>query len=118
MLQQDLFVQDGTDERQRLLREYAALTKTRHRVTGARLQRHNDIPPEWIMRVVEEPHDKWEQIMPNGEIRTMLVGRVPQFNQWLKIVLTGTGDAGELHTAYADRRLEKGYGGRPWREIQ
>jgi hypothetical protein len=70
------------------------------------------------MQVVGAPYDQWEEVMPDGEVRTILVGRVPQFNQWIKIVFIGAIGAGELHTAYAGRRLERRYGGRPWKELQ
>ena len=46
--------------------------------------------------------------MDNGEVRLILVGRVRGFHQWIKVVLTETG---ELLTAYADRRLERDMGG-------
>jgi hypothetical protein len=56
--------------------------------------------------------------MPDGEVRTILVGSVPQFNQWITVVFVGTASAGELLTAYPDRRMEKRYGGRPWKNVQ
>ena len=102
-------------ERQRLLREYDTLPKTRH---GMDRERHPEIRPEWVVLIMENPHDHWEVMMPNGEIRTILVGRVPEFSQWIRVVLVGDASAGALHTVYPDKRLEQTYGGRPWQNLQ
>ena len=80
--------------------------------------RHPDIKPEWVMRVIEYPYDQWEEITRSGDLRTVIVGRVAQSNQWIKVVFSGIGDSRELITAYQDRRLQKRYGGRPWRNQQ
>ncbi len=66
------------------------------------------------MRVIEHPYDRWSELTLDGQIRTFLVGRVPQISQWIKVVFIGYPDTGELLTAYQDRRLERRYGGRPW----
>ena len=97
----------------RLRAEYERLPKTPH---GMELQEtHPEISQEWVMQIIEQPYDKWEEFVPHrDEVRTILVGRVQEFNQWIKVVLIGRADAGELHTAYPDRQLEKRFGGRPW----
>ena len=70
------------------------------------------------MRIVNKPYDQWEETdHRTGESRTILVGRVRQFQQWIKVVFAGIGDSRQLLTAYPDRRLAQNYGGRPW-EIQ
>lgn len=101
-------------ERRRRLREYAALRKTHHFLTDP----HTEILPEWVIHIMENPYDQWEEAANNGEVRTILVGRVPQFNQWIKVVFVRDAHTGALHTTYADRRLEQRYGGRPWPEPQ
>jgi hypothetical protein len=71
-----------------LLQEYEGLPKTSHHgETGA--VRHPDIRPEWIMRVIREPHEQWEEVTSDGEVRTIIAGRVPQFDQWIKVVFVG-----------------------------
>ena len=104
---------DDADETRRLLREYERLPKTPH---GLELQEtHPEVSREWVMRIIEQPYDQWEEFVSHrNEMRTILVGRVPEFNQWIKVVFVGRVGAGELHTAYPDRQLEKRYGGRPW----
>ena len=97
---------ENSDSEQ-LRREYEALPKNIHHIVN----QHRELNPEWIMQVIKEPHDQWPEVMDNGEVRLILVGRVARFHQWIKVVLTETG---ELLTAYADRRLERDYGGRPW----
>lgn len=68
------------------------------------------------MRVIASPHDRWKEISPDGAFRANLVGRVPEFGQWIKLVFWGTPETGALHTAYADRGLARTYGGPPWRD--
>ena len=104
---------DAEAERQRLLRAYEDLPKTVHRSNPGGIPEHEEILPEWIMGVIETHVDRWVEVMPDGELRTILVGRVPGFRQWIKVVFVGNLETGELHTAYADRRLERRYGGRP-----
>ncbi len=70
------------------------------------------------MWIRDAPHDQWVEVANDGEVRTVLVGRVPEFGQWIKVVFIGEARTGALHTAYADRRLAKKYGGRPWRELE
>ena len=105
----------NTDEEEdrRLRREYDALPKTAHGEDT--LTRHTEIRPEWIMRVIKNPYDSWERETSNGERRTVLVGRVPEFRQWIVVVFIGDSTTGALLTASPDRRLERSYGGRPWR---
>ena len=104
---------DRAEEDRRLRREYEALPKTpRH--GEATQTRHPDISPEWIMRIIEAPFDRWEETTPGGELRTILVGRAPEFSQWIAVVFSGDEITGYLHTAYANRKLERRYGGRPW----
>ena len=108
---------DRTEEDRRLRREYEALPKTPwHGEETA--NRHSDIHPEWVMRTINAPYDQWAEATPGGELRTILVGRVPEFGQWIKVVFLGDEITGAFHTAYADRRLERKYGGRPWPDTQ
>ncbi|MCE2501764.1 MAG: hypothetical protein J4G13_13025 [Dehalococcoidia bacterium] len=104
---------DDADEIRRLLREYERLPKTPH---GLELpETHPEVSQEWIIRIIEQPYDQWEEFVPHrNEVRTILVGRVREFNQWIKVVFIGDVGTGELHTAYPDRQLERRYGGRPW----
>ncbi len=98
-------------EDERLRREYEALPKSPwHGVTA--YQRHSDIRPEWVMRVIHDPYEEWMEGVPGGEINTILSGRVPEFRQWIKVVFDESGTI--FYTAYADRRLVDRYGGRPW----
>ena len=105
----------NTDEEQdrRLRREFEALPKTAHGEDT--LTRHPEVRPEWIMRVIKNSYDSWEREMPDGERRTVLVGRVPEFRQWIVVVFIGDSTTGALLTASPDRRLERSYGGRSWR---
>ena len=105
------------EENRRLLREYEALPKIPRHGEETRI-RHPDIRPEWVMHIIRDPHDQWEETARNGERRTILVGRVPQFNQWIGVVFVGDSTTGALLTAYPDRRLARKYGGRPWRNVQ
>ena len=102
------------DEIPRLRREYDRLAKVP--VHGQEISsRHPNINAEWVMRVINDPYDQWEETDPRtGELRTVLVGRVPPFRQWIKVVFAGVGNSRKLLTAYADRRLAQYYGGRPW----
>lgn len=103
-----------TDEDGSLRREYQELPKTPHGERSER--RHPNIQPEWIMRIIRNPYDQWDEVHPRtGEPVTILVGRVPQFSQWIKVVFEGGSvESGSFVTAYADRQLVKRYGGRPW----
>lgn len=79
------------------------------------MSRHSDIMPEWIVQVVEDPYDRYEEYTSSGELRTIVVGRVIQSNRWIKVVFIGDPDeTGVFLTAYHDKRLIKKYGGRPW----
>ena len=104
------------NKNRRLRRQYAALPKSPH--GGKTLtERHPDVRPEWVTSILESPHDRWSETSPEGEPMTILVGRVPERNQWIKLVFYGTPESGEFHTAYFDKRLAKKYGGRPWRNL-
>ena len=95
-------------ERQRLRSVYEALLKTPH---GAIYQeRHPEILPEWIAGIIENPHDRWNVLWEDGEIRTILVGSARGFRQWIVVVLM---EDGAFQTTYPDRRMEKRFGGRP-----
>ncbi len=106
---------DDQEEDRRLRQEYEALPKTAHGEDT--LTRHPEIRPEWIMRIIADPYDQWEQLR-YGELRTVLVGRVPEFAQWIMVVFIGDTNAGRFNTAYPNRRMEERYGGRPWRSGQ
>ena len=75
--------------------------------------RHQDVLPEWIVQIISDPYDQYEEY-DDGELRTILVGRVPQSRQWIEVVFVGDPATGALLTAYKDRRLAHRYGGRPW----
>jgi hypothetical protein len=56
-------------ENRRLRPEYEQLPKVPGH-GGSATVRHADVPPEWIMRVITEPYDQWEEVNPdNGEVR-------------------------------------------------
>lgn len=105
------------DENLRLLQEYDRLPKVA--IHGQEINsRHPDISPEWVTRIINEPYDQWEETdHRTGELRTILIGRVMSFHQWIKVVFSGVGAFRKLLTNYPDRRLAQNYGGRPW-EIQ
>ncbi|MCY3543843.1 MAG: hypothetical protein OXH22_07365 [Chloroflexi bacterium] len=80
--------------------------------------RHPDVRQEWIISIIEEPYDEWiETHERSGQRKTIVVGRVPEFEQWVKVVFIGVGDNRELLTAYPDRRLSKRYVVRPWQSL-
>ncbi len=99
-----------SNEIEQLRREFYALPKTSPHGMEQQI-RHPDIRPEWIMRIIKNPYERWLD-----RNQTILAGRVPEFNRWIKVVFTGSPESGFFHTAYADRRLESDYGGRPWTE--
>ena len=66
------------------------------------------------MQILREPYHTYEESSDEGETHTIIVGRVPQLNQWIKIVFIGELETGAFLTVYNDRRLEDQYGGRPW----
>ncbi len=76
-------------------------------------ERHGDIQKEWVMQIIDNPHDRYEEY-DEGILKTILVGRVPESRQWVKVVFIGTPERGEFLTAYRDRRLDSHYGGSPW----
>lgn len=100
------------EEDQRLRSAFARLPKTpRHGATLA--ERHGDVLPEWVMRIIADPYDRYTEINDGREI-TILVGRVPASRRWIKVIFIGTPETGQFHTAYRDRRLDRQYGGGPW----
>ena len=105
---------NGVDENARLRQAYARMRKSpRH--GAATLNRHGNIRPEWVMRIIAEPFDRYQETDPGGNRITIIVGRVAESNQWIKLVFAGDPETGTFITAYNDRRLERKYGGRPWR---
>jgi hypothetical protein len=103
----------GDDENERLRRAFERLPKDPSHGESV-LLRHSDIRPEWVMRVIAEPHDRYEETRPGSEPKTIIVGRVPESRQWIKVVFLGNPETGLFLTAYHDHRLEDDYGGRPW----
>ena len=105
-------------ENRRLRPEYEQLPKVPGH-GGSATVRHADVPPEWIMSVITEPYDQWEEVNPdNGEVRTNFSGRVREASQWIKVVFVGVGDSRLYLTSYLDKGLEDRYGGRPWQNQQ
>ena len=96
-----------------LRRAYEELPKTEMHGVSA-VERHPEIRPEWVIRIMYEPYDRIEEHRAET-FMTILVGRVPEVNQWIKLVFIGNPETGLFHTAYMDRRLSGRYGGRPWR---
>ena len=96
-----------------MLRLYEALPKHEHWSDAPGGRRHADIRSEWIAAIIEDPYEVIPEFQ-DGQPTTVYAGRVPEFGQWIKVVLIGEGAAQSLLTAYADRRLEQRYGGRPW----
>ena len=108
---------DDNGENARLRRAFDRLPKSGSHGSAV-TSRHPDVRPEWIISIIEEPYDEWiETHERSGQSRTIIVGRVPQFEQWIKVVFIGVGNSRELLTAYPDRRLSKRYGGRPWQSL-
>jgi len=104
------------DEDLRLRQDYEDLPKTEmHGVSTA--ERHPDVRPEWVIQIMAEPYERFEEYRA-GTRMTVLVGRVPQASQWIRLVFVGDPETGLFHTAYRDRRLAERYGGRPWQNEQ
>ncbi len=101
------------DEIARLRRAFDELPKVPGHGDAA-LLRHSNVKPEWVMRIIAEPYHREEELDPKGQMQTIVVGRVPESNQWIKLVFVGDPETGLFLTAYNDRRLERKYGGRPW----
>ena len=102
----------SSNENARLRREYQLMRKVRGHGEDI-LSRHPSIRPEWVMQIVEEPYDRYEEYQ-YGERRTCIIGRVLESTQWIKLVFVGDPETGEFLTAYQDKRLARRYGGRPW----
>ena len=101
----------------RLRQSFYVMAKTSHGEQA--LNRHTDILPEWVAQIVETPYDQWQETDPrSGNPVAILVGRVHNWNQWIKVVLSGSSpESSKFHTAYSDRRLEEKYGGKPWENL-
>ncbi len=109
---------DSENETRRLREEFELLPKVSGHGEDVGV-RHSELRPEWIMRIIEEPYDQWQEVnSSNGEVRIILAGRVRESNQWIRVVFAIIGDSREFITAYQDRRLSKKYGGRPWQNQQ
>ncbi len=76
-------------------------------------ERHSDVLPEWVMLIIANPYGNYEEYI-DGKLYTVLVGRVSESRQWIKVVFEGTPETGGFLTAYRDRRLDRRYGGGPW----
>ncbi len=68
---------------------------------------------EWVMLIIANPYERYPEYR-DGTLRTILVGRVPESRQWIKVVFEGTPETGGFLTAYRDKRLGRRYGGGPW----
>ena len=68
------------------------------------------------MLIVQDLYDQWgDTHQSTGDPVVVMVGRVPCWDRWIKVVFEGTSfQTGRFETAYSDRRLEEIYGGRPW----
>ena len=67
--------------------------------------------PEWIMTVIQDPYDQWDEFDIHGRRSMVFAGRVEGFSQWLKVALN---ENGALVSAFPDWRLQRRFGGRPW----
>ena len=101
------------DEIARLRRAFDALPKVSGHGEQA-IRRHGNIRPEWVMKIIAEPYETFEELDDLGRVYTIFTGRVPESRQWIKVVFAGNLDTGAFLTAYNDGRLVKRYGGRPW----
>ena len=104
---------NGLDENAPLRQAYDRMRKAPRHGESA-LKRHSEIRPEWVMRILADPFDRFEETDFDGERITIIIGRVLESSQWIKLVFIGDPETGAFLTAYNDRRLEKRYGGRPW----
>ena len=104
---------NGLDENAPLRQAYDRMRKAPRHGESAQA-RHSEIRPEWVMRIIANPHDRFEEINSKGERKTIIIGSVPESGQWIKVVFLDDPETGSFLTAYNDRRLEKRYGGRPW----
>ena len=105
--------ENAATETRRLRQAYAALPKiAAHGETT--ITRHPQVQPEWVIQVLENPYDQWLVDWWTGKLRKNTVGRVPELNRWILVVLEWHNGDWALITAYPNRGLEKEYGGRPW----
>ena len=100
-------------ENARLRRAYDMLPKTAH--AEFLMERHDDIRPEWVMRIIEDPYDQWVETDNHGRTSQVIAGRIEGASQWIRVVLNLDG---ELVTAHFDHRLAAKFGGRPWPQNQ
>ena len=104
----------SADDIEELRRAFDRIPKVAwHGVTA--LERHDAVMPEWVMRVIEEPFERYEMYTSYGERRTVITGRVPESSQWIMVVFVGDPETGSFLTAYHNKNLARRYGGRPWR---
>ena len=102
------------EERERLRRAFNMLPKVEGHGESA-LERHDNILPEWIIQIVTDPYERYETYTRGGERRTIVNGRVPESPQWITVEFVGDPESGRFLTSYQNRKLEREYGGRPWR---
>ena len=94
-------------------RAFERLHKTSH---GRELaERHPNIRPEWVMRIIANPHDRWERTGGDGIRRTFLAGAVRESNSWIEVIFLGDPETGRFETAFSNRNLARQthYGRRP-----
>ena len=102
-------------ENARLRRAWEELPKTSH---GREMpNRHPDVRPEWIMRVIESP-DSYEWIEYSATLDEELrvwriqVGWIPESETWIQVVFEERVTGDEFDTAYrlrgkqAEQRLK------------
>lgn len=102
------------EERARLRRDFELLPKIPEHGERVR-ERHDQILPEWVMQIIAHPYERTEVYTDVGERRTVLAGRVPESRQWITVVFVGDPESGKFLTAYHNKKLQRRYGGRPWR---
>ena len=90
-------------ENARLQQVWRELPKTGY---GRAIQnRHPDILPEWIVRVIESPDSyEWTEYATTQEgdlqVRTIQVGWLPEIAAWMEVVHEELSDVRQFHTAY------------------
>ncbi len=104
-------------ENARLRRAWEEFPKTAH----GRLieERHPDLRPEWIMRIIESL-DSYEWLeygtTPDGQLRIWIIraGWVTEIETWIEVVFEERSGDDEFHTAYRlrDKQVEHRLRGR------
>ena len=51
------------------------------------MERHDDIRPEWVMRIIEDPYDQWVETDNHGRTSQVIAGRIEGASQWIRVVL-------------------------------